>query len=131
MILTKPKFNSTAKDWSAYNKRINANNLKLSDEKFDHALKVESIEKAKREKDEREAREQRDDLLNSLQENNPFNFDQFLIVWDVLNHDYNQIMTNIEMERITIQDVLKVFDYIRKSPKAVNEYQFKKIEALA
>jgi len=63
------------------------------------------------------------EIILSLRTHNPFTYPQYLIIWDMLNSDYNQIMHDLKKGKINIDDVKGSIDYIDKfSSTLIEEY---------
>ena len=97
-------------------------------EKFKEAI---YIAKGKQEKQERIEQEERQIKINnikqeiflSLRKNNPFSYKQFLIIYDILSYDFNQIISDVYKNKITITDIKAVIEYIEEySMELISEY---------
>ena len=71
----------------------------------------------KQEQKEREEKQERiinikGNILESLQKNNPFTYQQFLIIYDILSYNFNQILSDIQRGKITITDIKITIEYI-------------------
>jgi len=65
----------------------------------------------------------RGEIIVSLRTNNTFTYRQFLIIWDLINSDYNQILHDLKREKINRTDVMMAIDYIDKfSNSLIEEY---------
>ena len=65
----------------------------------------------------------KDKILESLRTKSPFTYPQYLIIWDFMNSDYNQIMHDLNKGKINIDDVKSSIDYIDKfSNTLIDEY---------
>jgi hypothetical protein len=75
--------------------------------------------------------ELRINLLNELKNYNPFAYKQYLILWDIVNSDYTQIQCDLENEKITKSDIIKVIEYIDNfSDKLIDEYLKNELKAI-
>jgi len=94
--------------------------------KFEIYLAKECQEK--QEQKEREERQERiikakNNILLALQQNNPFNYSQWLIIWDTLNYDYDQIIASLNRSKITKSDITGAFEYIKNfSHEIISDY---------
>lgn len=84
--------------------------------KFEIYLARERQEK--QEQKEREEKQERvinakRSILNALQINNPFSYPQWLIIWDILNTDYDQIFNSLSRNKITKLDITAALNYIK------------------
>lgn len=52
-------------------------------------------------------------IINTLQSCNPFTYPQYLIIWDMLNSDYDQIMNSLSKGRINKSDITGALEYIK------------------
>lgn len=81
-----------------------------------------------KEQKEREEMQERvinakNNILLALNQNNPFSYFQWLIVWDIINANYDQILISLNKSRITKQDIQKAIDYINNfSLELISEY---------
>jgi len=87
-------------------------------EKFKDAIYLAKGIQEKQEQKEMEDKQERvlnakRNILNVLQSNNPFTYPQYLIIWDVLNYDYNQIMSSLKRNKITKSDIAGALEYIK------------------
>jgi len=105
-------------------------------EKFKEAI---YIAKGKQEKQERIEQEERQIKINnikqeiflSLRKNNPFNYKQFLIIYDILSYDFNQIISDVYKNKITITDIKAVIEYIEGySRELISEYWKDRLQAI-
>lgn len=94
--------------------------------KFEIYLARERQEK--QEQKEREEKQERvinakNNILSELQKNNPFKYSQWLIIWDVLNYDYDQILIALDKCRISKSDITGAFEYIKNfSSEIISDY---------
>jgi len=99
--------------------------------KFEIYLARERQEKQEqKEREERQKRviEAKNNILLALQKNNPFNYSQWLIIWDVLNYDYDQILVSLNKSRITKLDITGAFEYIKNfSHEIISDYWEKEL----
>ena len=100
----------------------------VREEQFQEAI---YIAKGKQEKQERIEQEEKQIRINnikqeiflSLRKNNPFNYQQFLIIYDILSYDFTQIISDLYKNKITITDIKAVIEYIEGySKELINEY---------
>ena len=105
-------------------------------EKFKEAI---YIAKGKQEKQERIEQEERQIKINnikqeiflSLRKNNPFSYEQFLIIYDILSYDFNQIISDVYKNKITITDIKAVIEYIEGySRELISEYWKDRLQAI-
>jgi len=105
-------------------------------EQFQEAIYIAKEKQEKQEKAEQEERQQRinnikHEILLSLQKNNPFNYQQFLIIYDILSYDYNQIISDIYKNKITIADIKAVIEYIEEySKELISEFWKDKLQVI-
>ena len=105
-------------------------------EQFQEAIYIAKGKKEKQEKAEQEERQQRinnikQEIFLSLQKNNPFNYQQFLIIYDILSYNFNQIISDLYKNKITIADIKAVIEYIEEhSKELINEYWKDKLQAI-
>jgi len=65
----------------------------------------------------------RGEIIQSLRTNNPFTYRQFLIIWDLINSDFNQILYDLSRGKINKDDVIMAIGYIDKfSNNLIDEY---------
>ena len=65
----------------------------------------------------------RGEIIASLRSNNPFIYRQYLIIWDLVNSDYNQILHDLERGKVNKDDIVGAIDYINKfSENLIDEY---------
>ena len=65
----------------------------------------------------------RREIIQSLRLNNPFTYRQFLIIWDLINSDFNQILYDLGRGKINKDDVIMAIGYINKfSNSLIDEY---------
>lgn len=94
--------------------------------KFEIYLAKERQER--QEQKEREEKQERvinakDNITLALRQNNPFAFNQYLIIWDILNYDYDQIFTSLRKNRITKPDITNAINYIKNfSSEIISNY---------
>ena len=87
-------------------------------ENFKHEIYLAKGIQEKQEQKEREGRQERvlsakDKVILALRTHNPFTYPQYLIIWDVLNYDYDQIIMALNRGKITKPDIIGAFEYIR------------------
>jgi len=105
-------------------------------EKFQEAIYIAKGKQEKQEKIEQEERQQRINNIKhkiflSLQKNNPFNYQRFLIIYDILSYDFNQIILDVYKNKITIADIKAVIEYIKGySKELISEYWKDKLQAI-
>ena len=54
----------------------------------------------------------KDNILLQLRKNNPFKYNQYLIIWDVLTNNFYQIENDKKRGRINREDIKKAIEYI-------------------
>jgi hypothetical protein len=54
----------------------------------------------------------KDNILLTLEKNNPFKYNQYLIIWDVLTNNFYQIENDKKRGRINREDIKKAIEYI-------------------
>ena len=97
-------------------------------EKFQDAIYIAKEKQQKQERIEQEEKQQRaydskKQMLEALQKNNPFSYKQYLILWDIINNDYNQIVSDINRGHITAEDIIKIIIYVEGfSNEIITEY---------
>ncbi|MCE5220113.1 MAG: hypothetical protein LLF98_02300 [Clostridium sp.] len=65
----------------------------------------------------------KDKILLALRQNNPFTYKQYLIIWDILTTNYDQIFSDLNKKRIIKDDILKVIQYVKGfSSELLNPY---------
>ena len=105
-------------------------------EKFQEAI---YIAKGKQEEQERIEQEEKLKRINnikqeiflSLRKNNPFNYKQFLIIYDILSYNFNQIISDLYKKKITIADIKAVIEYIEGySRELISEFWKDKLQAI-
>ena len=105
-------------------------------EKFQDAIYIakgiqEKQEKQEREKKQKRAYDSKKEMLQALQKDNPFNYQQYLIFWDIINNDYNQILSDINRGRIIAEDIQKIIIYIEGfSQEIITEYWKERLTCL-
>lgn len=73
----------------------------------------------------------KDQLLKSLRKNNPFSYKQYLIIWDIITNNYNQIISDYNNNKINNNDLNITIQYIKNfSNKILNEYWHNELIAL-
>lgn len=87
--------------------------LKIADEKFDLEIKHEREELQRYEENRKRISEIKDDIMIELNKFNPFTFEQFLIVWDVITDNFEQIKLDLMNGKINKSDITAVFEYIK------------------
>ena len=130
------------KQWERESKRkdkqqaVERKRQKAINEKFQEAI---YIAKGKQEKQERIEQEERQIKINnikqeiflSLRKNNPFSYKQFLIIYDILSYDFNQIISDVYKNKITITDIKAVIEYIEGySRELISEYWKDRLQAI-
>ena len=105
-------------------------------EKFQEAI---YIAKGKQEEQERIEQEEKLKRINnikqeiflSLRKNNPFNYKQFLIIYDILSYNFNQIISDLYKKKITLADIKAVIEYIEGySRELISEFWKDKLQAI-
>jgi len=97
-------------------------------EKFQEEIYIAKGKQEKQEIIEQEEKQQRvyaikKEMLESLQKNNPFTYKQYLILWDIINSDYNQILSDINRGHITAEDIQKIIAYVESfNNEIISEY---------
>jgi len=95
---------------------------KEKEEKFKEAI---YIAKGKQEKQERLAQEEKQErvynskqeILQAIKQNNPFSYKQFLIIYDIFCYNYDQILSDLQKNKITITDIKTIIEYIETYSK--------------
>jgi len=87
-------------------------------EKFKDAIYIAKDIQEKQEQKEKNARQERiinekRNIINALQSCNPFTYPQYLIIWDMLNSDYSQIMNSLSRGKISKTDITGALEYIK------------------
>jgi len=63
------------------------------------------------------------EILISLRTQNTFTYNQYLIIWDMINYDYNQILHDLNRGKINKDDVINAIGYIDKfSATIIDDY---------
>ena len=71
-------------------------------------------------------------IREALYKNNPFTYKQFLISYDILGNNFNQVIADFNKEKITQNDIRIVIDYINSySDKVINEYWIEQLLQVA
>ena len=97
--------------------------LKFADELFIARMRWEKKEQELAEKKQEERINLKNQILADLQGNNKFQYNQFLILWDVITNNYSQIQSDIQKEKINKSDITQVFEFIQSySNELINEY---------
>jgi len=105
-------------------------------EKFQEAIYIAKGKQEKQEKAEQEEKLKRinnikQEIFLSLQKNNPFSYKQFLIIYDILSYDFNQIISDVYKNKITIADIKAVIEYIEGySRELISEYWKDRLQAI-
>jgi len=105
-------------------------------EKFQEGIYIAKEKQQKQERIEQEEKQQRaydskKEMLESLQKNNPFSYRQYLIFWDIINSDYNQILSDINRGHITGGDIQKIIIYVEGfSQEIITEYWKERLTCL-
>jgi len=105
-------------------------------EKFQEAIYIAKGKQEKQERIEQEEKQQRinnikQEIFLSLQKNNPFNYQQFLIIYDILSYDFTQIISDVYKNKITIADIKTVIEYIEgHSKELISEFWRDKLQAI-
>jgi hypothetical protein len=69
----------------------------------------------------------KDNILLQLRDNNPFAYNQFLILWDIFNNNYEQILNDLNRNRITKNDIILIINYIEKFNTEIIKEYYKKL----
>ena len=65
----------------------------------------------------------RGEIILSLRTKNPFTYPQYLIIWDMLNSDFNQILHDLGKGKISQTDITNSINYISEfSNTLIDEY---------
>ena len=105
-------------------------------EKFKEAIYIAKEKQEKQERIEQEEKQIRinnikQEIFLSLQKNNPFSYKQFLIIYDILSYNFNQIISDVYKNKITIADIKAVIEYIEGySRELISEYWKDKLQAI-
>ena len=105
-------------------------------EQFQEAIYIAKEKQEKQERIEQEEKQIRinnikQEIFLSLQKNNPFNYKQFLIIYDILSYDFTQIVSDVYKNKITINDIKAVIEYIGgHSKELISEYWRDKLQAI-
>ena len=105
-------------------------------EKFQEAIYIAKGKQEKQERIEQEEKQQRinnikQEIFLSLQKNNPFNYQQFLIIYDILSYDFTQIISDVYKNKITIADIKTVIEYIEgHSKELISEFWRDKLQVI-
>lgn len=70
------------------------------------------LEQIKQEEKQKEIGLIKDSVLLALRQNNPFTYPQYLIIWDILNNDYDQILISLHRGKISKQDITNAIEYV-------------------
>lgn len=102
--------------------------------KFEIYLAKERQEKQeKKEKEEKQEKviNAKDNITLALRKHNSFTFNQYLIIWDILNYDYDQIYASLHKNRITKLDITNAINYIKNfSKEIISNYWEEKLLSL-
>jgi len=119
------------KQESAERKRQKAITEKFKEEIYIAKGKQEKQERIEQEKKQIRINDIKQEIFLSLQKNNPFSYKQFLIIYDILSYNFNQIISDVYKNKITITDIKAVIEYIEGySKELINEYWKDKLQAI-
>ena len=94
-------------------------NIALDERIKENSLTNPRLESQKLEIENKKILELKNSIRQEINKNNPFTYKQFLIVWDIFNNDYNQILGDLEREKINNEDVKKVVNYLECYPISI------------
>ena len=135
-------YTKIAKQWERESKRkdkqesAERKRQQVRAEKFQEAIYIARGKQEKQERIEQEEKQIRinnikQEIFLSLQKNNPFNYNQFLIIYDILSYNFNQIISDVYKNKITIADIKTVIEYIEKySQELISEFWKDKLQAI-
>ena len=98
------------------------------EEKRQQEIRIALYLQEKREAKEAEEKQKqitaiKDNILLQLRENNPFKYNQYLIIWDVITNNFYQIEADKKRGRINKEDIKKAVQYIEGfSKELLDEY---------
>jgi len=105
-------------------------------EQFQEAIYIAKEKQEKQERIEQEEKQIRinnvkQEIFLSLQKNNSFSYKQFLIIYDILSYNFNQIISDVYKNKITITDIKAVIKYIEgHSKELISEYWKDRLQAI-
>ena len=105
-------------------------------EKFQEAIYIAKCKQEKQERIEQEEKQQRvyaskREILEIIQYNNPFSYNQFLVMHDIFCYNYDQILSDLRKNKITIADIKSVIEYIEGySKELISEFWEDKLQAI-
>ena len=97
-------------------------------QELDEKIKTASIcanmlEQIKQREKQEQLTQIKSNIILALRQNNPFTYKQYLIVWDILNTDYSQILSDYNRGKITKQEIGNAIEYISNySQELINQY---------
>ena len=109
---------------------------KAINEKFKEAIYIAKGKQEKQERIEQEEKQQRvyasrREILEIIQHNNPFSYNQFLVMYDIFCYNYDQILSDLRKNKITIADIKSVIEYIEGySKELISEFWEDKLQAI-
>ena len=98
------------------------------EEKRQQGIRIALYLQEKRESKEAKERQKqigqiKDNILLQLRENNPFSYQQYLIIWDVITNNFYQVENDKQRGRINKEDIKKAVQYIEGfSCELLDEY---------
>lgn len=122
--MQKRKMSSEEKHYKEFTANMETIDQKINVSHFMQVLQDQ------REEEERNKRitEAKDNIILSLRQNNPFTFSQYLIVWDIIHYNFDQIINDLERKRINRQEVNNAINYVEKfSDELIGEYWKEKL----
>jgi len=122
------KYNQLKKDKREYDLYLIA-----LDEKVKESSMIDPrIEMNKTIKEQEKINDIKHNIRIELYKHNPFTYKQFLIIYDILGNNYNQVIADFNKEKITLEDIRKVIEYINSySDRVIDEYWIEQLLQVA
>ena len=98
------------------------------EEKRQQEIRIALYLQEKREAKEAEEKQKqitaiKDNILLTLEKNNPFKYNQYLVIWDIITNNFYQIENDKKRGRINREDIKKAVQYIEGfSKELLDEY---------
>lgn len=97
-------------------------------QELDEKIKTASIcanmlEQIKQREKQEQLTQIKSNIILALRQNNPFTYKQYLIVWDILNTDYSQILSDYNRGKVNKQEIINAIEYVSNfSMELISDY---------
>ena len=124
--ITGKELEQRKKDWKK--EQQETRKRKEEEEQRQESIRIALYLQEKKEVKEAEEKQKqiteiKDNILLQLRKNNPFKYNQYLIIWDVITNNFYQIENDKKRGRINKEDIKKAVQYIEGfSKELLDEY---------